>query len=88
MDDLQKAMIELEGLTKSVEPSGSLVTEALGELESATYGLQKSWAVPSHPAPAPRPRPAVDASTPMAKSAAAEASAHVLRAQQSFLERL
>lgn len=89
MIDLKKAMTELEGLTKAVEPSAPRVAEALGELQAAAWSLRK--AKPSKYATAPAPKllvkePVVDASTPMAKSAAAEASAHVTWTWQSFLE--
>ena len=86
MSDLLKAMADLEGLVPSAEPSLGSVRSALAELESATWGLQKSMTAPATSTPAAPVRPAVDASTPMAKSSAAEASAHVAKAWHSYRE--
>lgn len=86
MSDLLKAMADLEGLVPSAEPPVGSVRSALAELESATWGLQKSMTPRVASTLASPARPTVDASTSMAKSSAAEASAHVAKAWQSYRE--
>lgn len=84
MSDLLKAMADLEGLTKAVEPSASVVAKALGELESATWCLQKAMTPRAYTAPKTTLPVSKDASTSMAKSAAAEASAYVHQAWAQY----